>query len=91
MQLSSGDDMTIGLPGATKLGLAGLLSRKHSDGRDGKSKLSADKLPLKPHEIAKRFSHNGASDSVKPAKLNESEKRDRDRLSSLRGALYSKD
>lgn len=85
-----GGDMTISLPGAKKGGLSGLLGRKSQD--QGVKVTSRKKLA--GHEVAKLFnkqSRAAAAKPVKPAKLNDGEKQDRDRLSSLRGALYSND
>lgn len=82
-----GDTMTISLPGPSKFGLAGLLSKKR---REEPKAISGEK-PLNAHEIAKRFSKTARVETVKPAKLNDAEKQDRARLSNLRGALYSDD
>ena len=81
--------MTIALPSTTKRGLSGLLGRKRRDtGVTGK-KTTTDKQ-LGRHEVAKLFSQDRkAAAELKPAKLNDTEKKDRDRLNSLRGALYS--
>lgn len=79
--------MTISLPNPSKLGLAGLLGKRR---RDDKKPDVAPK-PLQPHEIAKRFSKAASASDAKPAKLSDTEKQDRARLSHLRGALYSKD
>jgi hypothetical protein len=82
--------MTISLPGSKKGGLSGLLGRK---GREPEKKVTAKKR-LAGHEVAKLFNKEvraSAARPVKPAKLNDGEKQDRDRISSLRGALYSKD
>lgn len=78
--------MTISIPGASKLALAGLLSKKQRD--DDKTK--AAPKAMQPYELARRFSKTASQEVVKPAKLNATEKEDRERLSSLRGALYSK-
>ena len=81
--------MTISLPGSKK-GLTGLLGRKS---RDQGVKVTP-KRTLAGHEVAKLFNKQvraAAAKPVKPAKLNDGEKQDRDRLSSLRGALYSED
>ncbi len=80
--------MTIALPGSSKFGLLG---RKRTA---EKSKTTVTKKPLKPHEVARLFTNETRAESTrnaKPAKLNDGEKQDRDRLSNLRGALYSKD
>lgn len=82
--------MTISLPGSSKRGLAGLLGRKSSD--EG-IKLEPKKK-LEGHEVARLFdkkTRDAAAKPAVPAKLNDGEKQDRDRLSSLRGALYSRD
>lgn len=89
----SGDRMTIALPGSSKFGLSGLLGRKRRDAQ-AEEKKSTSQKPLEPHEVAKLFTQDmraAAEKNAKPAKLNDSEKQDRARLSSLRGALYSKD
>ncbi|MEJ6401924.1 hypothetical protein [Yoonia sp. 2307UL14-13] len=83
--------MTIALPGSSKSGLSGLLGRKRNDSKLGTTKPAATRK-LKPQDVAKLFVQEAAPTvSVRPAKLNDKEKRDQDRLSSLRGALYSKD
>ena len=82
--------MTISLPGSSKRGLSGLLGRKKNDAG---LKLEAKKK-LAGHEVARLFDkQNRPVDArkIKPAKLNDGEKQDRDRLTSLRGALYSRD
>jgi hypothetical protein len=79
--------MTISLPGPSKLGLAGLLSKKRRE----TDKPSAKSRALNPHEIAQRFSKTVPREAPKPAKLNDAEKQDRARISNLRGALYSDD
>lgn len=79
--------MTISLPGPSKLGLAGLLSKKRRETEKSLPKTRA----LNPHEIAQRFSKTAAREAPKPAKLNDAEKQDRARISNLRGALYSND
>ena len=82
--------MTISLPGSSKRGLAGLLGRKNTD-----SGLKLEpKKKLEGREVARLFdkrSRAASAKQVQPAKLNDGEKQDRDRLSSLRGALYSRD
>ncbi len=83
--------MTIALPGSSKFGLSGLLGRKS---RKEEQTTKTTEKKLQPHEVAKLFTQDMRADAekrAKPAKLNDSEKQDRDRLSSLRGALYSKD
>lgn len=79
--------MTISLPGPSKLGLAGLLSKKQQT----KDKRSVREKSLNAQEIAQRFSKVQAVEPAKPAKMNDAERQDRARLSNLRGALYSKD
>lgn len=79
--------MTISLPGPSKLGFGALLGKKRSEG----PRASAEAKPLNAREIAKRFSKTAQVEAARPAKLNDAEKQDRARLSSLRGALYSKD
>lgn len=82
-----GDTMTISLPGPSKFGFGALLGKKRSE----EPKASDVAKPLKAHEIAKRFSKTAQTPAARPAKLNDAEKQDRARLSSLRGALYSED
>lgn len=85
-----GDDMTISLPGSKKGGFSGILGRK---GRDQGLKVTPKK-PLDGADVAKLFNKEAraaVAKPVKPAKLNDGEKQDRDRISSLRGALYSND
>lgn len=79
--------MTISLPGTSKLGLAGLLSKKRRE----TEKSSPKTRTLNPHEIAQRFSKKAPREAPMPAKLNDAEKQDRARISNLRGALYSDD
>ena len=81
--------MTISLPGS-KRGLSSLLGRKKTDSG---AKVQPSKK-LAGHEVARLFDKKSrAADTkpIKPAKLNETEKQDRDRLANLRGALYSRD
>lgn len=83
--------MTIALPGSSRSGLSGLLGRKRKDNKAGTTKPAAARQ-LKPRDVAKLFAQDTApAVAVRPAKLNDKEKRDQDRLNSLRGALYSKD
>jgi hypothetical protein len=82
--------MSISLPGSSKRGLAGLFGQKSRD----EGKKVSPKKTLDGHEVAKLFdkaTRAKVAQSSKPAKLNDGEKQDRDRLSSLRGALYSSD
>jgi len=82
--------MTIALPSASKRGLSGLLGRKRQNVDKTASK--AARKQLKPQEVAKLFSQDTtAVKAVRPAKLNDVEKQDRARLSSLRGAFYTED
>jgi hypothetical protein len=84
-----GDDMTIALPGSSKGGLSRLFGRKKTVDAP-----TVAQKPLAPHEVAKLFNkktRNVVEQAVKPAKLNDTEKQDIARLSTLRGALYSKD
>lgn len=54
--------------------------------------IARTKTPLAGEQLARLFDKSAPkAKAVKPAKMNESETRDRDRLSSLRGALYAKD
>ncbi len=78
--------MTISLPGSSKKGLSGLLSRQKRS-RTGKA---AAKKKLDGLQVAKLFDKQArAAKPAKPAKLNEIEQQDSARLTSLRGALYS--
>ena len=79
--------MTISLPGSKKRGLSGLLARKKSQSAGA----SASQKQLDGVQVAKLFDKNTREEkSLRPAKLNETEKHDRAQLSTLRGALYSK-
>lgn len=82
--------MTISLPGSSKRGLSGLLGRKKTD-----TGIKIEpKKKLEGHEVARLFdkrSRAAEAKPLKPAKLNDGEKQDRERISSLRGALYSRD
>lgn len=81
--------MTIALPGSSKFGLFGRKRREEKD-----ASTTATQKTLRPEDVAKLFTQEmraEAAKNAKPAKLNDSEKQDRDRMSSLRGALYSKD
>ncbi len=81
--------MTIALPSTTKRGLSGLLGRKRRETGVAGTKTTAEKQ-LGRHEVAKLFTQDRkATVAATPAKLNDTEKKDRDRLNSLRGALYS--
>ncbi len=77
--------MTISLPGSSRFRLK------------GRQKASADAKPvarkqLQGEQLARLFDKEArVVKPMKPAKMNEVETRERDRLSSLRGALYSKD
>ncbi|WP_106744346.1 hypothetical protein [Yoonia maritima] len=79
--------MTIALPGSSKKGIGGLFGRKS---KAEKKSPTAEKQ-LTPQEVAKMFKGPAAVKAVKPTKLNDVEKKDVERLGSLRGALYSKD
>ncbi len=83
--------MTIALPGSSKLSLAGLIGRKRRDATKSTTKTATKQL--RPEEVAKLFTQdpNMVEEPKGPAKLNDKERRDRARLNSLRGALYSKD
>lgn len=77
--------MTISLPGASKFGLLG---RKKAD----KAEKPRARHTLEGEQIAKLFDKSARTATpVKPAKISETEAREQDRLTSLRGALYSKD
>lgn len=82
--------MTVSIPGASKLNLAGILTRRTRSAR-AEELLPKSATSLKGHEIARLFSSELPKRAPRPAKLNENEKSARDQLSSLRGALYSKD
>lgn len=80
--------MTIALPGSTKKGLAGLLGRKRQSARTS----PASEKQLTPQQVAQMFNKVSApAPKPSPSKLNAVEKKDREQLNSLRGALYSKD
>ncbi len=82
--------MTISLPGSSKRGLSALLGRKKTEA----SAKVQPKKRLQGHEVARLFdkkSRAAEAKPAKPAKLNDGEKQDRERISSLRGALYSRD
>jgi len=82
--------MTIALPGASKSGLKGLLGRKQK--HNTSTAPQAAKKPLNGQDVARLFSKEPPAEveAVEPAKLNEKELRDQDRINRLRGALYSK-
>ena len=78
--------MTISLPGSKKRGLAGLLGRKKTQ-----SAKPAAQKQLDPAQVAKLFQKGAeAPKDLQPARLNAVEKQERDKLSTLRGALYSR-
>ena len=80
--------MTISLPGSSRKGLTGLFKRKQKTD----AAKPAAKKQLDPTQVAKLFDKDARTlRAAKPAKLSESEKHAREQLSSLRGALYSKD
>ncbi|MBR2657602.1 MAG: hypothetical protein IKD58_14140 [Loktanella sp.] len=81
--------MSIVLPGASKLAFKRFFGRKPPKGP-----ATAPEKPLTGQEVAKLFNKKQQAAAViadAPAKLNDAEKKDRDRLSSLRSAIYSKD
>jgi hypothetical protein len=79
--------MTISLPGSSRGGLFGRKKKKALD-----LNITRTKAPLEGEQLARLFDKSTPKPkAVKPAKMNASETRDRDRLSSLRGALYAKD
>ena len=81
-----GKTMTISLPGSKKRGLAGLLGRKKT--QPGKP---AAQKQLDPAQVAKLFKKDvDAPQDLQPARLNAVEIQERDKLSTLRGALYSR-
>lgn len=78
--------MTISLPGSSKKSFSGLFGRKKS----AQSAKPTAKKQLAGEQLAKLFDKQArAVKPVRHAKLNESEKLESARLSSLRGALYS--
>lgn len=79
--------MTISLPGSKKRGLAGLLGRKKTSPAK-----PASQKQLDPAQVAKLFKKEVAAtpEKLEPARLNAVEIKERDSLSSLRGALYSR-
>ena len=80
--------MTIALPGTSKQALLRLFGRKSAP-----RAAPAPQKPLSAQEVAKLFtkrSREVAESQAEPVRLNETEKRERETLSSLRGALYSK-
>ncbi|MEL6682791.1 MAG: hypothetical protein AAFQ09_09115 [Pseudomonadota bacterium] len=82
--------MTISLPGSSKRGLASLLGRR----KEEQTLKIQPKKKLEGHEVARLFdkqSRAAEAKPIKPAKLNDTEKQDRERLTNLRGALYSRD
>ena len=80
--------MTISLPGSSKKGFSSLFGRK----KTATTTKPVSKKQLSPRQVAGLFDTNvKAAKRAKPAKLNESEMEDQAQLSSLRGALYSKD
>lgn len=79
--------MTISLPGSSRKGLTGLFKRK----ADTVSKRPTAKKQLGGSDLAKLFDKQArTAKPVKPAKLSEGELNASEQLSSLRGALYSK-
>ena len=79
--------MTISLPGPSFNGF-GLFGRKKSKDEN----LQRDQKSLRPDQIARLFDKDARiQKSAKPTVLNEKEQSQRDKLSSLRGALYSDD
>lgn len=79
--------MTISLPGSSKKGLSGLFKRK----AEPKAARPTAKNQLDGQQLAKLFDKKArTAKPVKPAKLSETEIDASKRLSSMRGALYSK-
>jgi hypothetical protein len=79
--------MTISLPGSSKKGITGLFKRSSAT----TEKRPAAKKQLDGSQLAKLFDKQArTAKPVKPAKLSESEVSASEQLSSLRGALYSK-
>ncbi|WP_333714853.1 hypothetical protein [Yoonia sp.] len=77
--------MTVSLPGSKKRGLGGLLGRK-----DVRSTKPAARKQLDPAQIAKLFQKGHEPvEKPQPERLNAAEKKERDNLSVLRGALYA--
>ena len=80
--------MTISLPGGSRKGLTGLFKRKAAE----KTLRPAAKKQLAGSDLAKLFDKQArTAKAVKPAKLSESEINASEQLSSMRGALYSKE
>jgi hypothetical protein len=78
--------MTISLPGSKKRGLAGLLGRKSVQ-----STKPAAQKQLDPAQVAKLFKKGAdRAPEPQPERLNAAEKKERDNLSVLRGALYAR-
>lgn len=78
--------MTISLPGSARGGLFGRKKKSLN------LNISKTKTPLEGEQLARLFDKSTQKPkAVKPAKMNATETRERDRLSSLRGALYAKD
>ena len=79
--------MTISLPGSKKRGLSGLLGRKKTQ----TNTTAAAQKQLAGEQIAKLFNKAAREEkSFRPAKLSAVEKEERNEMSTLRGALYSK-
>ncbi|WP_322893727.1 MULTISPECIES: hypothetical protein [unclassified Yoonia] len=81
--------MTIAVPGSSLQAWRRLFGRKPQ-----KDHISNVKKTLSARDVARLFDKSvpkAANKSAEPAKLNDAEKRERATLSSLRGALYSKD
>lgn len=84
-----GHVMTIALPGSSRTGLSRLFGRRKEADQPA---LAAH--PLGPRDIVRLFragKGRAPDQAIVPAGLNDRENQDIARLSSLRGALYSKD
>ena len=79
--------MTISVPGSSKRGLAGFFSRKK---KQAPVKPTARKQ-LDGAQVARLFDKTAQPEAKSaPGELQTSEIKDRDEISSLRGALYSR-
>lgn len=79
--------MTISLPGSSRKGFSGLFKRKAAP----KVARPTAKKQLDGQQLAKLFDKQArTAKPVKPAKLSDTELDASERLSSMRGALYSK-
>lgn len=80
--------MTIALPPSGKSGIFAVFGRKEL-----RQKPPAVARPIAPHELARLFHKQDVKKgnlADVPARLNDNEQQDRDRLVALRRALYTK-